>query len=180
MPETYSIREAADVCRMSYEAMRARVDRGVVAAVKRDGVRHIPRAELERAGLWPGSAQPAVDVDELRAENAQLRDELRELRLLPQRIEREWRARVQAEHDARERAEAASHAALAERTEIELRARQAEAQAQAVLASEREAQREIGRLEERLRRRSPVEAARRLLLLADRRRGRAAGRTTAT
>lgn len=165
MPETYSIREAADVCQLSYEAMRARVARGVVRSVKRDGVRHIPRTELERAGVWPGSQESSGDLEDLNAENARLRDELRELRLIPERIEREWLGRVQAEHDARERAEAAANEAAARRAEAQIRVRQAEEHAKAVLASERDAQREIGRLEERLRRRSMWELRRRLRVL---------------
>ena len=162
MPETYSIREAAQVCRMSYEAMRARVDRGVVRAVKQDGVRRIPRSELERAGLWPGTHEFSKDAQALRAENAELREELRELRLIPERIERQWRARVHDEEQARASAQAAAAEAAARQAEAELRAVEVEAQARAALAAEREAQREIGRLEERLRRRSPTLAARRL------------------
>ena len=165
MPETYSIREAADACQMSYEAMRARVDRGVVRAVKRDGVRRIPRSELEHAGLWPGSVADSEDPDGLRAENERLRQELQELRLLPERIEGEWRGRVEAEHEARRRAEAAVQEAGAQRAEAESRVQQAEAQVRLLLTSEREAQREIGRLEERLRHRSPAEVRRRLRLL---------------
>ncbi len=163
MPDTYSIREAAEICQMSYEAMRARVDRGVVRAVKRDGVRRIPHRELERTGLLPGSTEAAGDVESLRAENLQLRDELRELRLIPEQIEREWRARVEAENEARERAEAAAQEATARQREADLRLQQAEAQARMALLSEREAQREIGRLEERLRHRSLSDLAGRSL-----------------
>ncbi len=114
--ETFTIREAAERCEVSYQAMRRRVDRGSLQAVHKDGVRHIPRAELERAGLWPGARSGAPEeVQRLQAENEDLRRELRELRLLPQQVgaEREARERVeQALHQ--ERAE--KQAALAERT----------------------------------------------------------------
>jgi len=36
--ETFSIREAAERCGVSYQAMRKRVDRESVRVVKRDGV----------------------------------------------------------------------------------------------------------------------------------------------
>lgn len=162
MPETYSIREAAELCHVSYEAMRARVDRGLLQVVRRGGKRRIPRSELERTGLWPASGEGAGDVDSLRAENAELREQLRELRLIPERIEREWRGRLTAEHDARERAEAAAREAATRRAEAQLRVEQAEATMRATLAAEREAQRAIGRLEERLRRRSLTVVRRRL------------------
>jgi hypothetical protein len=35
--------------------LRKKVDRGALRVVKHDGVRRIPRSELERAGLWPGA-----------------------------------------------------------------------------------------------------------------------------
>ena len=53
--ETFTIPEAAERCQVSYEALRRRADRGSVQTVRRDGVRRIPRTELERIGLWPGS-----------------------------------------------------------------------------------------------------------------------------
>ncbi len=84
--ETFTIREAAERCEVSYQAMRRRVDRGSLQAVHKDGVRRIPRAELERAGLWPGAQAGApAEVQRLQAENEDLRRELRELRLLPNR-----------------------------------------------------------------------------------------------
>lgn len=48
----YTIREAADLCGMSRDAMRGRVERGSVRSVLgRDGLRRIPASELQRAGL---------------------------------------------------------------------------------------------------------------------------------
>lgn len=106
--ETFTIREAAARCGVTYQTMRKRVDRGTLRSVKQDGVRLIPRAELERAGLWPGS-QPVVvpggELATLRAELAAAQAELDDLRPL--------RGQLGAERDAREHAEQAMHAARA-------------------------------------------------------------------
>lgn len=121
--ETFTIREAAERCEVNYQAMRRRVDRGSLQAVHKDGVRRIPRAELERAGLWPGAQSAAPEeVQRLQAENEELR---RELRLLPQQVdaEREARQRVEvALHQ--ERAE--KHTTLAEKETVETEKRSAE------------------------------------------------------
>jgi len=111
--QTFSIREAAERCAVSYQAMRRRVDRGSVQALTTDGVRRIPRSELERVGLWPGAKAGAPqEVQRLQAELERARGELRELRLLPQRVD--------AEREARERIEQAFHREHAERREAEL------------------------------------------------------------
>jgi hypothetical protein len=69
--ETFTIREAAERCEVSYQAVRKRVDRGSVQVVHKDGVRRIPQAELERAGLWPGARMGApAEVQRLQGENA--------------------------------------------------------------------------------------------------------------
>lgn len=52
--ETLTIAEAAETTGLTKKAIRNRVDRGQLRAVLRDGVRHIPRSEIERAGLTPG------------------------------------------------------------------------------------------------------------------------------
>ena len=92
--ETFTIREAAERCQVSYEALRRRADRGSVQTVQRDGVRRIPRAELERVGLWPGPKSDAPEeVQRLHDELDHARSELRDLRLLPRKIEAEQRAR---------------------------------------------------------------------------------------
>ena len=85
------------------------MDRGSVQVLTKDGVRRIPRAELERTGLWPGAhADAPAELQRLQAENEQLRGELR---ALP--------AQVDAECQARERAEAAFHQARAEQQTVE-------------------------------------------------------------
>lgn len=49
--ETLTITEAAEATGVSKKALRNRVDRGQLRAVLRDGMRRIPRSELERIGL---------------------------------------------------------------------------------------------------------------------------------
>jgi excisionase family DNA binding protein len=108
--DVLTIRQAAKTCGIGYEALRRRVDRGTIRSVKgHDGVRRIPRSELERAGLWPGAPAPGADV-QLRAELAQARTQLQSAL-----------ARARVEREARERAEAAA---------FEYRASQAVAEAQ--------------------------------------------------
>lgn len=110
--ETFSIREAAEYCSVSYQAMRKRVDRGSVQIVKHDGVRRIPRIELERTGLWPGARQgDSEEVAGLRQENERLRGELAQHRQLTERAE----AAAEAERQARERAEHEFHRERAQR-----------------------------------------------------------------
>jgi len=51
-PRTVTIREAAELCGMSRDAMRGRVERGSVQNLMgQDGVRRIPVSELRRTGL---------------------------------------------------------------------------------------------------------------------------------
>ncbi len=102
---SYTVREAAEACGLSYEAMRTRVDRGQFQVVKRDGTRRIPEIELEKAGLLGGPSDP--EVVELRAENAELRQELQTMRALP--------AQVEQERESRERVEEAFHRERAEK-----------------------------------------------------------------
>lgn len=119
--ETFTIREAAQRCDVSYQLMRKRVDRGTVSTVKRDGVRLIPRTELERTGLWPGS-QPAqsdsLELATLRAQLAEAERELTGLRPLP--------AKLEAERKARELAEQATHEHRATAIAAEARLSEAE------------------------------------------------------
>ncbi|MGE5636589.1 MAG: excisionase family DNA-binding protein [Nocardioidaceae bacterium] len=66
--EKLTIKEAAERCGISTDAIRKRVDRGTLESVKEGRVRLIPRAALEEAGLWPGSnggegAEPAADAE---------------------------------------------------------------------------------------------------------------------
>jgi hypothetical protein len=158
--ETFTIREAAERCEVSYQAMRRRVDRGSLQAVHKDGVRRIPRTELERAGLWPGAVSGTPEeVQRLQAENEGLRRELRELRLLPQQVDAEREARERVEQTLyQERAE--KQTALAEResvaaeksaVETELReAEQARAEAEARAKAEADVAAELREQERRL------------------------------
>jgi len=52
---TFTIAEAAERTGLTRKALRNRVDRGQLRVVKRDGLRHIPEAELERVGLERGN-----------------------------------------------------------------------------------------------------------------------------
>ena len=107
--ETYTIREAAELCGVSVMAMRKRVDRGGVRAVLRDGVRRIPHSELERHGLLAGARER-----ELEATVTRLRAEIVDLRLIPEQLETTWRAKLVAEEHARERAQNEYHRSQAE------------------------------------------------------------------
>jgi hypothetical protein len=109
--ETFTIREAAERCEVSYQLMRKRVDRGTVRVVKRDGVRRIPRSELERAGLWPGSQPPGSDSRELESLRSQLAEATRELTSLRPQLAAEQHARELAEDAAHEQRAAATTAA---------------------------------------------------------------------
>ena len=117
--ETFTIREAAERCQVSYEALRRRVDRGSVQTVRKDGVRRIPQGELERVGLWPGARSDAPEeVQHLQAELERVHGELRELRLLPRKVD--------AERRARELIETTLHQERATRQSLELQLREIE------------------------------------------------------
>jgi hypothetical protein len=117
--ETFTIREAAERCEVSYQAMRKRVDRGSVQVVHKDGVRRIPRAELERIGLWPGAqADAPAEIKRLQAKLDQAHQELKKLRLLPQQVE--------VERETRERVEQALHEERAEKKSVEQELREVE------------------------------------------------------
>ena len=117
--ETFTIREAAERCEVSYEALRRRADRGSVQTIRKDGVRRIPRGELERVGLWPGARSDAPEeIQRLQAELEQARGELRELRLLPRKVD--------AEQKARELIEAKLHEERSTRQSLECQLREIE------------------------------------------------------
>lgn len=104
--ETYTLSEVAERCGVSVAALRRRADRGTLRTVKRDGVRRVPRSELERAGLRLDEqpASPAEFVRELTETIRRQERELAALRALPERVEQE-RGRVgAAEHRAAESA----------------------------------------------------------------------------
>lgn len=76
-------------------------------------MRRIPQRELERVGLWPGARSDAPEeVQRLQAELEHVRDELRELRLLPRKVD--------AERKARELVETSLHEERATRQSLEL------------------------------------------------------------
>jgi len=117
--ETFTIREAAERCHVSYEALRRRVDRGSVQTVRKDGMRRVPRGELERVGLWPGARSDAPEeVQRLQEELERVRGELRALRLLPREVD--------AERKARELVETTLYQERAERQAAEARLRDLE------------------------------------------------------
>lgn len=129
--ETLTITEAAEAVGISKKALRNRVDRGQLRAVLRDGVRRIPRSELERVGLavrlpheaaglgatvppeaaGAGSTEAAAWKEALERLERQAA-ELAELRLITRQAEtlREERDRLEAqvhqEHAERQTAEA--------------------------------------------------------------------------
>jgi hypothetical protein len=104
--ETFTIRDAAERCDVTYQSLRKRVDRGTVRTVKgADGVRRVPRAELERAGLWPGSQLAAPTGQELEQLRAELEATRAELAATTETLTRQ----ADAERQAREIAEAAMH-----------------------------------------------------------------------
>ncbi|MBV9802612.1 MAG: hypothetical protein JO130_05455 [Solirubrobacterales bacterium] len=117
--ETFTIREAAEACGMTYEAMRARVDRGTLRAGKRreDGARTIPKSELQRLGLLPGA-----DVATLRIELDRLREELKTHRMLTEHAE----SATAAERRARELIEETMHKERAEKQSLALQLRELE------------------------------------------------------
>jgi excisionase family DNA binding protein len=116
--ETLTIREAAERCGLSYQAIRKKVDRGTIRVVKHDGVRRIPRVELERVGLWPGARMgDAPELAALREETERLRRELASNRQLTERAQ----AAADVERQARERTEQELHRERAERLSGEQR-----------------------------------------------------------
>jgi hypothetical protein len=123
--QSYTVREAAEVCGISYQAMRTRVDRGQLQVIKRDGTRRITEGELESAGLFGGPSDP--EIVQLRSENAQLRQELQTMRTLP--------ARVEAEREARDRMEQAFHQARAEKQAADQGAQAMQAQLEEIAAA---------------------------------------------
>ncbi len=136
--DIFTIREAAEACGLTYEALRARVDRGTIRAGKRreDAARVIPKSELQRVGLLPGDEHA-----DLHAEIARLREELHAHRLLAERAQGETaverKAREQIEQTLhQERAE--KQTALAEKKSVEEELHEAE-RARIEAESERQA-----------------------------------------
>lgn len=89
--ETYTLKEASELTGVSLAAMRKKADRGQLRTVLRDGVRRVPRSELDRHGLpiEPRPAPASEVVGELLARLEQQAAELVTLRQLPERISRQ-------------------------------------------------------------------------------------------
>lgn len=135
--ETLTIAEAAEATGLTKKALRNRVDRGLVRAVLRDGVRRIPRSELERVGLTvklpheaaikaaavsegtePHAAEAATAWKEVLERLERQAAELAELRLVTRQAES-----LRADRD---RLEAAVHQERSERQATEARLRELE------------------------------------------------------
>jgi len=136
--QSYSLREAAELCGTTLTAMRSRADRGSLKTVLHDGERRVPHIELERAGLLPDA-----EHQELRRRVDQLTHELAASRQLVVSTERA----AEAEREARERIEAK----LFEREAAALQAEHAAAKA--IAASD-----ELRVLEADLRAAGPIRA----------------------
>ncbi len=110
--ETYTLREASNLTGLSYEALRTRVDRGQIRAVKpgRGKARRVPRAELEAAGLsveeQPASTSKVVSelLAKLEAQAAEIAS-LRQLEVKAGTLA----AQVEAENKSRKLAELEAH-----------------------------------------------------------------------
>lgn len=130
--ETYTLSEAAERCGVKVEALRRRADRGTLRTVKREGVRRVPRSELERAGLRVGDPAHVSDVVRELTETIRRQErELVSLRALPERVES---ARRDHEREATVRVEAERRAQAAEEKARQDEAAAAEAQAAAEAA----------------------------------------------
>jgi len=129
--ETLTFAEAAETTGRTKKALRNRVYRGKLQSVLRDGVRRIPRSELERedllppAGERPETPETSQKADEEPAFVGELLNrlerqamELGELRLLTQEAES-----LQAD---RGHLESALHEARAKVTELEAKLAEAE------------------------------------------------------
>ena len=147
--ETYTLSEAAERSGVTVEALRRRADRGTLRTVKREGVRRVPRSELERAGLRVGDPAHVSDVVRELTETIRRQErELVSLRALPERVE-STRRDHEREAEARAAAEVRAQAA-----EEEARQEQAAAlEAQAVAEAAREWRKQVARAGWRERRR---------------------------
>jgi excisionase family DNA binding protein len=110
--ETYTLREAASLTGLSYEAIRSRVDRCQIRAVAPGPgkTRRIPRTELEAAGLSvePRPATTAAVISALLARLEAQAGEMAKLRQLEARAG-SLVENADAEREAREQAENELH-----------------------------------------------------------------------
>ena len=112
--ETFTIAEAAELTGLTKKAMRHRVDRGQIRAIKYGGVRRISRAELDRVGL--SVRRVAHEDRSVAAVQKTLEARERELEEVREQLESALGARAQAEA-------AAGRARAALAAEIEWRER---------------------------------------------------------
>jgi excisionase family DNA binding protein len=118
--ETYTTADAARLTGSSVRALRKRIERGSLRAVKRDDGWRIPRSELERAGLRIGA--PAETSDIVRELTETIRRQERELvalRALPERVES-----ARQDHDREVEARQAAEAMAAQERAIAAEARE--------------------------------------------------------
>jgi excisionase family DNA binding protein len=110
--ETYTLREAAELTGLNLQALRSRVDRGQIRAVRpgRGKARRIPRSELEAVGLSV-EVKPATTsqvVSDLLAKLEEQAAELASLRQL-EAVAGSLAAQVEAEKQSREIVELEAH-----------------------------------------------------------------------
>jgi hypothetical protein len=84
--QSYTTSEASAITGMSVRALRKRVERGQLAAVRRDGRWRIPHAELANAHLLRDESPDVVAIRELTGEVERLVRENAALRLLEERV----------------------------------------------------------------------------------------------
>jgi chromosome segregation ATPase len=147
--QSYSLREAAELCGTTITAMRSRADRGSLKTVLHDGERRVPFAELERAGLLPDA-----ELQQLRRRVVQLSEELMTSRQLVVSTERA----AEAEREARERVEAALFQRQAAAAAAEAETLEARAELERSAAAAASTQLELDALEAELRTAGPIKA----------------------
>lgn len=109
--EAYTTADAARLTGSTVRALRKRIERGTLRAVRREDGWRIPRSELERAGLHVGPPAETTDVVRELTETIRRQErELQELRALPRKVEEE-RRRFEEAQAAAERAVRAIEAA---------------------------------------------------------------------
>jgi hypothetical protein len=116
--ETFTIREPAERCGVSYQAIRKRVDRGSLEVVRKDGVRLIRKRRSSERGCGRGRARTPLRSSPGCRRRTSACDSSCELRQLPQQVD--------GEREGRERVKLSLHRERAERTALEQQLRQAE------------------------------------------------------
>lgn len=137
---TYTLQEIEDLTGVTVKALRGRIDRGNLQAVRKDGRVLVPRAELIRVGLLDAEGEPIrgergevtprgpagpVDLTPLIERLLAQERELAEVR----RIAAQAESLADGERRSREEVERALHEARAEAREAEARASDGERRA---------------------------------------------------